>query len=235
MDYDVIIAGGRVAGSILAKRLGQYGFRVLLLEKARLPSDTLSTSFFRAPTLRILEKVGVLEEVSSAAPPLRTLWNNIDGHVISEPVDTEEEHLRFFLCERRITLDWILYQRVKREPNVEIRLGANVRDLIWQDGNVTGVRWSERDEIYEARAQAVVGADGFYSTVATAIHPIYESFMPVQRCAYYTYFQGLESLGEPTAEHHFVGNTLTYVFPTDTNLTMVALSLPIREFPSFKK
>src|SRR5215208_5078632 len=133
MEHDVIIVGGRVAGSILATRLGQSGFRVLLLEKATFPSDTLSTSFFRAPALRVFEKLGVLDDVQSAAPPLRTIWNYIDGHVLSDPVEAPEEHLRFFLCERRLTLDWILFQRLKREPNVEVRLGANVRDLIWQD------------------------------------------------------------------------------------------------------
>ena len=235
MEYDVIIVGGRVAGSILATRLGQSGFRVLLLEKASFPSDTLSTSFFRAPALRLFEKVGVLEEIKSAAPSLRVLWNNIDGHVIREPVDAPEEHLRFFLCERRITLDQILFQRVKREPCVEVRLGTNVRDLIWRDGRVIGVRWNEQDGMAEATARVVIGADGFYSTVVKLLNPVYETFSPVQRCAYYTYFQGLDSFEEPTAEHHFVGNTLTYVFPTDGNLTMVALSLPISEFHSFKK
>src|SRR5512138_1320696 len=123
MDYDVIIVGGRVAGSILAARLGQKGVRILLLEKATFPSDTLSTSFFRAPALRVFEKLGVLEEVQSAAPRMRTQWSNMDGHVFWEPVEATEEHLRFFLCERRITLDWILFQRVKRESTVDVRLG----------------------------------------------------------------------------------------------------------------
>src|SRR5688572_16324921 len=90
MDYDVIIVGARVAGSVLATRLGQLGNRVLLLEKGNFPSDTLSTSFFRAPALRIFEKIGVLNEVKSAAPPLEIMWNYIDGHVLSEPVDAEE-------------------------------------------------------------------------------------------------------------------------------------------------
>ncbi len=234
MDYDIIIVGGRVAGSILATQLGGHGFRVLLLEKADFPSDTLSTSFFRAPALRVFEKIGVLEDIKSAAPPLGILWNNIEGHVMSEPVNAVEEHLRFFLCERRITLDWILFQRVKRERSVEIRLSAKVIDLIWQDGRVTGVRWSEQDEIREATAQVIVGADGFYSTIAKIVQPVYETFFPVQRCIYYTYFQGLDSLEEPTAEHHFIGNALTYIFPTDANLTMVALSLPISDFHSFK-
>jgi 2-polyprenyl-6-methoxyphenol hydroxylase-like FAD-dependent oxidoreductase len=235
MDYDAIIVGARIAGAILAARLGELGHRVLLLEKAHFPSDTLSTSFFRAPALRVFEKMGVLEEIISAAPPLRIMWNYIDGHVLNEPVDAAEEHLRFFLCERRITLDWILFQRVKREANVEIRLGANVKDLIWQDGRLAGVRWNERDGMCEATARVVVGADGFYSTLAKALDPAYEAFSPVQRCTYYTYFQGLASLEEPIAEHHFAGNTLAYVFPTDANLTMVALSLPIADFRSFKK
>ena len=235
MDYDIIIVGARVAGSTLAARLGQFGYRVLLLEKATFPSDTLSTSFFRAPALRVFEKIGVLEEVKSAAPPLEILWNYIDGHILSDPVEAAEEHLRFFLCERRITLDWILFQRVKRERNVEVRLGAKLKDLIWQNGRVIGVRWSEGDGMYEASSQVVIGADGFYSTLAKILEPAHENFFPVERCTYYTYFQGLASLEVPTAEHHFVGDTLTYVFPTDGDLTMVALSLPISEFQSFKK
>jgi 2-polyprenyl-6-methoxyphenol hydroxylase-like FAD-dependent oxidoreductase len=235
MDYDVIIVGARVAGSILAMQLGRFGHHVLVLEKADFPSETLSTSFFRAPALRVFEKVGILDEVQSAAPPMRIMWNYIDGHVISEPVDAAEEHLRFFLCERRVTLDWILFQGAKREPNVDVRLHANVRELLWQDGHVTGVRWTEADGMREATARVVIGADGFYSTLAKIIRPVTETFFPVQRCMYYAYFQGLDPLEESIAEHHFVGNTLTYVFPTDANLTLVALSLPISDFHSFKK
>jgi len=209
---------------------------VLLLEKARFPSDTLSTHFFRAPALRVFERLGVLDQVKSAAPPLTTVWNYIDGHVISDPVDAAEDHLRYFLCERRITLDWILFQRVTREPKIEVRQGAHVRDLIWRDGRVIGVRWQEADGMHEASARAVVGADGFYSTLAKSLEPTYETQFPVRRCMYYTYFQGLEPLDEVSfAEHHFVGDTLTYVFPTDGDLTLVAVSMPISEFASFKK
>jgi len=236
MDYDVIIVGARVAGSALATLLGERGHRVLVLEKAHFPSDTLSTHFFRSPALRVFERLGVLDEVRSAAPPLRTVWNYMDGHVISEPVNAPEEHLRYFLCERRVTLDWILFRRLARESTVDVRQGANVKELIWRDGQVTGVRWREADGTKEAEARVVVGADGVYSTLARSLKPVYENQFPVQRCMYYTYFQGIEPLGEtPFAEHHFVSNTLTYVFPTDGNLTLVAVSAPISEFASFKK
>ena len=236
MDYDVIVVGARVAGSVLATLLGQQGHRVLLLEKAHFPSDTLSTHFFRDHALRVFERLGVLYEVKSAAPPLTTVWNYIDGQVFSEPVNTPDEHLHYFLCVRRITLDWILAQRVDRESGAEFRQGAHVKELIWQDGRVTGVRWSEADGMREASASVVVGADGFYSTLAKSLEPAYESQFPVRRCMYYTYYQGIEPLDEASfAEHHFIGDSLTYVFPTDANLTLVAVSLPISEFHSFRK
>jgi flavin-dependent dehydrogenase len=231
----VIIVGARVAGSVLAALLGQQGHRVLLLDKATFPSDTLSTHFFRAPALRVFERLGILEAVKEPAPPLTTLWNYIDGHVISEPVTGPDEHLHFFLCERRITLDWTLIQRAEQETSVEVRQGANVKDLVWEDGNVIGVQWRQKDGMHAASARAVVGADGIYSTLAKILEPDLETEFPVQRCMYYTYYRGIEPLNGPTAEHHFVGDTLTYVFPTDGDLTLVALSLPIDEFSSFKK
>jgi flavin-dependent dehydrogenase len=236
MDYDVIIIGARVAGSVLATLLGQQGHRVLLLEKTHFPSDTLSTHFFRAPALRVFERLGVLDEVKSAAPPMTILWNYIDGHILSDPIKEPEEHLRYFLCERRITLDWILFQRVKRERSIEIRQGARAKELIWRDDRVSGVRWTEENTINEARARVVIGADGFYSTLAKSLQPAYETQFPVRRCMYYTYFQGIEPLDEVSfAEHHFVGDSLTYVFPTDADLTLVAVTVPINEFPLFKK
>lgn len=236
MEFDVIIVGGRVAGSVLATLLGQRGYRVLLLDKSHFPSDTLSTHFFRAPAFRVFERLGVLNEVASSAPHLETIWNYIDGRVISDPVEAPEEHMKYFLCERRITLDWILFQRMGREPNVEIRQGAQVKGLVWQAGQVTGVRWAEANVVNEAHARVVVGADGFYSTLAKVLEPSYESQFPVLRCMYYTYFRGLAQLEQTAfAEHHFLGNTLTYVFPTDADLTMVALSIPVDQFSSFKK
>jgi flavin-dependent dehydrogenase len=107
--------------------------------------------------------------------------------------------------------------------------------LIWQDGQVRGVRWIEKDGVHEASAKVVVGADGFYSTVAKMVEPIYENFIPAQRFIYYTYFRGLDTIEPLIAEHHFIGNSLTYIFPTDGDLTMVAISMPIERFAAFKK
>lgn len=235
MDYDVIIVGARIAGSTLATLLGMRGWRVLLLDKAIFPSDALSTHFFRAPALSTFERLGILHQITDAAPPLKVLWNYIDGHVLSDPVQTDEERFNYFICLRRITLDAILIERASREPSIALRPGANVNALIQSENHVTGVRWTESGVKSEAKARAVIGADGFYSKIANAVQPVVETQYPVQRCMYYAYMQGIEPLDGPMAEHHFVGDTLTYVFPTDNDLTLVALSLPINEFSAIKK
>ena len=116
-NYDVIVIGARVAGSILATLLGEMGYRVLVFDRATFPSDTLSTHFFRAPALRVFKKIGVYEEVQSAAPHLTVNYNVIDGIVFAEAVDRPDDY-PFYMCVRRITLDDILVRRMKKTPNV---------------------------------------------------------------------------------------------------------------------
>ena len=62
------VVGGRIAGSLTGLRLAARGVSVRVLESRDLPSDTLSTHFFRGDGLvRSLDEVGALDEVSSPA------------------------------------------------------------------------------------------------------------------------------------------------------------------------
>jgi 2-polyprenyl-6-methoxyphenol hydroxylase-like FAD-dependent oxidoreductase len=49
--YDAIVVGARCAGSPTAMLLARKGYRVLLVDKATFPSDTISTHFFRGAGL----------------------------------------------------------------------------------------------------------------------------------------------------------------------------------------
>ncbi|MEE9513084.1 MAG: FAD-dependent monooxygenase, partial [Anaerolineales bacterium] len=135
MDYDVIVIGGRIAGSVLASLLGDRGHRVLVLDRATFPSDTLSTHFFRAPALRAFSEIGVYDEVQSAAPHLTVNYNVIDGNVFPEPVDRPED-FPFYMCVRRITLDDILVRRAKETSNVELLEGAVANALLSEKGRI---------------------------------------------------------------------------------------------------
>lgn len=72
-EYDAILVGGRCAGSPTAMLLARKGYRVLVLDKASFPSDTLSTHYIHQPGVSCAERWGLLGEVArSNCPPIRT-------------------------------------------------------------------------------------------------------------------------------------------------------------------
>jgi 2-polyprenyl-6-methoxyphenol hydroxylase-like FAD-dependent oxidoreductase len=233
-EYDAIIIGARVAGSITATLLGEFGYKVLLLDRARFPSDTLSTHFFRYPALQSFQRMGVFDQVQSVAPHLVDMFNDIEGHVWSEPV-VGKDGIDYFMCIRRITLDSILTERVKQVSNVTFLQGARFSELVWDGESVVGVKWSDDSGRHEAAARVVIGADGFYSQVAKMVEPETEAFEPVHRAMYYSYFKEIPPLETPSAEFYFQGNRLVYVFPTDEDLTLIAVSVPIAEFDAYRR
>ena len=233
-DYDAIIVGARVAGSITATLLGEYGYKVLLLDRAHFPSDTLSTHFFRYPALKSFQRMSVLEQVQSAAPHMVEMLNDIDGHVWTEPV-VGKNGFDYFMCVRRITLDAILTDRVKQVSNVTFLQGARFTDLIRNGESVVGVEWSDESGAHKATARIVIGADGFYSQVAKLVEPETEDFEPVRRAMYFSYFKNVTPLERSTAEFYFQGDRLVYVFDTDDDLTLIAVSVPISEFDAYRK
>ena len=233
-DYDAIIVGARVAGSITASLLGEYGHKVLLLDRAHFPSDTLSTHFFHLAALKSFQRVGVLIQTANAAPKLVEMFNDIEGTTWTDKIQGEDG-LDYFQCIRRITLDAILVERVEKESNVEFHQGARFTDLIYNDDQVAGAKWSDESGEHEATARVVIGADGFYSHVAKLVEPDVEEFEPIHRAMYFTYFQNITPLEVPTAEFYFRGDHLVYVFPTDGELFLVAVSVPISEFDAYRK
>ena len=47
--YDAIVVGARCAGSPLAMLLARRGYRILLVNRARFPSDAVSTHYIHQP------------------------------------------------------------------------------------------------------------------------------------------------------------------------------------------
>lgn len=234
-DPDVIIVGARVAGSLTAVFLGERGWRVLLLDRSVFPSDTLSTHFFRWPTLEAFRRAGVFDEAhATGAPPLRHSFNDLDDHVFTEPVHGEGG-LDYYLCVRRITLDDILVRRARREKTVDVREGVTVQAVLRDGDRVIGVRVSQGAVETDITASVVVGADGLRSLLARSVGVGIEHSEPVRRAMYYAYFAGLAPAEPLAAEFHYRGDELVYVFPCDGGLALLAVSLPIAEFPRWKQ
>ena len=70
--YDPIVVGARCAGSPTAMLLARAGHRVLLIDRARFPSDTFRAHFLHAPAVRHLREWGLLDRVlATGCPPVR--------------------------------------------------------------------------------------------------------------------------------------------------------------------
>src|SRR5215470_16839375 len=71
--YDAIVVGARCAGAPTGMLLARKGYRVLVVDRATFPSDTLSTHLIHAPGVAALRRWGVLDEVTATScPPIES-------------------------------------------------------------------------------------------------------------------------------------------------------------------
>jgi flavin-dependent dehydrogenase len=225
--YDVIVVGARCAGSPTAMLLARKGRRVLLLDRARFPRDTVSTLFIHQPALARLKKWGLLDRLAATGcPPVSRVTWNMDGLVLNgsaPPVDGVAE----VYCPRRTVLDPILAQAAE-EAGAERRLGFAVKEIVFEDGRVVGVRGREGGgSVVEERASIVVGADGVRSLVADAVEaPTYNERPPLTSM-YYTFYSGVPTDG---AEIYVGDRSGIALFPTNDGMTLVGTGWGLTRF-----
>src|SRR5262252_10473955 len=70
--HDVIVVGARAAGAATAMLLARHGLRVLMVDRGRYGTDTLSTHALMRGSVFLLSRWGVLDRVIEAGtPPVR--------------------------------------------------------------------------------------------------------------------------------------------------------------------
>ncbi len=169
--WDVIVVGSRIAGASTALLLGRAGLRVLVLDRARRGSDTLSThALMRAGVLQ-LSRWGVLGDVVRGTPPIhRTLFHYYDEVPVTVSI-RPSPGVPALYAPRRTVLDSVLSDAAER-AGVTVRHGIPVTGVLRDaTGRVTGVRTRGRRTGRDTaeRAPLVVGADGLRSVVADAV------------------------------------------------------------------
>src|SRR3954466_10318499 len=71
--YDAIVVGARCAGSPTAMLLARKGYRVLVVDRATFPSDTLSTHVLQPLAVAALGRWGLGARLSATGcPPIHT-------------------------------------------------------------------------------------------------------------------------------------------------------------------
>ena len=230
--FDAIVVGARCAGSPTAMLLARKGYRVLMVDRATFPSDTVSTHILHPLGVRALSNWGLLDRLAATGcPPIHTYAFDFGPFTIAGAPGTKDAPVAY--CPRRTILDKLLVDAAA-QSGVEIREGFAVEEVLIDGGRAVGIRGASKhgDSIIE-RAQLVVGADGRHSVVAEAVRPEQYDEKPPLLAAYYTYWSGLPMDGR--VEMYSRENRGFAAAPTHDDLTMVIAGWPYAEFAENKK
>lgn len=231
--YDVIVVGARVAGSPTAMLLARKGYKVLLVDKATFPSDTLSSHQLQIPGSVLLKKWGLLDQVLATDPGPACGASFDMGYASFDGDYPELEGVHHLISPRRYLLDTILVEAAAA-AGADVRQGFTTQELLFQDGRVVGIRGRDRDgKDYSDYAQLVIGADGRNSVVAKAVNAPKYHEQPTQTIGYYSYFSDLP-LKNGKGEMYARGNRLFGCWPTNDGLTMIYTARPVAEFKEFR-
>ena len=230
--YDVIVVGARCAGSPVAMLLATAGHRVLLVDRATFPSDTMSTHLVHPPGVTALRRWGLLDRVvATGCPPIDTYAFDFGPFTLTGSPGTADSPVAH--SPRRTVLDKILLDAAA-DAGAEVREGFTVAGLLVDDGRVTGIRGRAKGgATVTERARAVIGADGRHSLVARTVRPDQYHEKPKLQCSYYTYWSGLPMHGR--YEVYLRLPRAFAAWPTNDDLTLVIGGWPYSEFDTNKR
>jgi len=216
--YDVVIAGARCAGAATAMLLARQGARVLLLDRSRYGTDTLSTHALMRGGVLQLHRWGLLPNVIAAGTPaLRSATFHLPGADMA--VEIKPRHgVDALYAPRRTVLDAILVDAAC-SAGAEVRFGTSVTGLRRdRTGRVTGITGRAGAARLEVGADLVVGADGRRSAVARHAGAGAAHVAPASSGVIYRYFRGVAADGY---HWYFTPGSAAGVIPTNDGLACV--------------
>ena len=230
--FDVIVVGARCAGSPTAMLLARKGYRVLAVDRASFPSDTVSTHLAHPRAVNALSRWGLLDRlVATGCPPIHTYSFDFGAFTIAGAPGTDKDAVAY--CPRRIILDKLLVAAAA-ESGAEIRQGFIVEEIIVEGERIVGIKGrSKHGGSVTEYAEIVVGADGRHSMLSEAVHPEHYREKPPLLAGYYTYWRGLPTDGR--FETYVRDRRAFAAMPTHDDLTLVIAGWPYAEFAENKK
>src|SRR5664279_1902924 len=230
-QFDAIVVGARCAGSPTAMLLARNGYRVLLVDRATFPSDTISTHVVQPTGVGSLRRWGLLDRlIATGCPPIHTYAFDFGPFTIAGSPGTDNTPLAY--CPRRTVLDKLLVDAAA-EAGADVREGFTVEGIVLDDDRVVGVRGHGKDgRSVTDHARVVVGADGLHSLVAATVEPEWYREKPPLLCGYYSYWSDLPMDGR--FDTYIRPERGFAACPTHDDLTLVVVGWPYAEFAANK-
>ena len=136
---DAIVVGARCAGAATALLLAREGLDVLLVDRARFPSEIPHGHYVRMHGPPRLATWGLLDRVlATGAPPITSITMDLGDYPLTGR-GLVVDGVPVGIAPRRAVLDKLLVDAAV-EAGAEFRERFAVEDLTFDDGRVSGIR-----------------------------------------------------------------------------------------------
>jgi flavin-dependent dehydrogenase len=231
--HDVVVVGGRVAGSATAMLLARLGHDVVVVDQASFPSDTVSTHSIARSGVVQLRRWGLLDAVlDSGAPAIRQVSFNAGGESTTRTIK-HKAGVDLVVAPRRYALDTLL-AGAAAHAGAQLRLGVTVTG-VQRDGHgrVVGVTGHDRAGTpVQLGARHVIGADGLGSRVARLVGAAINQARPAGGAAQYAYYEGIPWAG---FEFFVAARSFAGVFPTHHGQACIWVCTPAADAKALRR
>lgn len=228
MRFDVVVVGARCAGAATAMLLARAGARVLLVDRGRYASDTLSTHALMRGAVLQLHRWGVLPAIVAAGtPPVNSTTFSYANQDVVVPIEPKLGVSALF-APRRALLDRVLVDAAA-QSGAEVSYGIRVDGLVTDGGgSVRGITTVAGGTHRRIEADIVIGADGLYSTIAQRAGAVCVVEGRHSTGTLYGYWEGLPVDG---FYWRFQRGAGMGAIPTNNRATCVFVAVPSSRLP----
>ena len=227
--FDVIIVGAGPAGTTAALYAHRLGLNCILLDKAVFPRDKICGDALSGKSVRIMRELNLLDEVAKldGSEINRITFGspkNIQFDVNLKGTQNNDQITKGFVIPREI-FDNYLFE--KADAVTDTRQGFSVKDLIFENNYVVGVKGKTRSGTEEEfRAPVVMGCDGSNSIVARKLG-LYEMEMDHTSVAVRCYYEGVKGLTDQIELHYVkeVNPGYFWLFPAGDGRANIGIGL----------
>ncbi len=159
------IVGAGPAGAVLGLLLARQGIPVMLLEAHKDFDRYFRGDTLHASVLEIMDELGLADRLLQLrhTKTYKYITETADGPVTFADFSRLKSKYPYMMIMEQVGFLEFITTEAKRYPSFQLVMGANVQELIEEDGIIRGIRYRGQGGWHEVRADLTVGADGRFS------------------------------------------------------------------------